>query len=143
MVTESAAGLVRVVAVDDHPVVIGALRSWASAHGQLEIVAQLTGGAGVLEAVRTHRADVVLLDYDMPGTDTVPLVEELSKAGVSVVMLSGFVGASVVMACLDAGACGYVSKDNDMGVIAGLVSRAAKGEFVTCATVSRELARKG
>jgi DNA-binding NarL/FixJ family response regulator len=63
---------VRVLVVDDHPVVRGGLVGWLAAQPDLDVVGEAADGLEALAAVAEHRPDVVLMDLRMPGGGGLP-----------------------------------------------------------------------
>jgi CheY-like chemotaxis protein len=82
---------VRVVVADDSPVVRTLLRQVLEADGAIEIVAEAANGREAVEACRSTRPDVILLDLDMPEVDGVTAIPLLAEASpeTKVVVLSG------------------------------------------------------
>lgn len=110
--TESPAPPVRVLIVDDDPLVLIALRGLLRADPALEIAASVENGSAVLPAVRRHRPDVVLLDVRMKGVSGPEVLGPLRRAvpGVRVVVMSSFIGEEARAAVLNAGADAFVPK---------------------------------
>ena len=123
---------IRVFFVDDNVLAAKALERWfGSAPGF-----GFSGWAGdadraVSRAV-AEQPDVILLDLEMPGVDTIALIPRLLLVlpTTRVVMLSGHVRFDDIERTLRAGASGYISKDEPTNVIRDLVARAAGGECV-------------
>jgi DNA-binding NarL/FixJ family response regulator len=84
------------------------------------------------EIILELRPNVVLLDIDMPGVDTLAMVARLAaaKPTIYIAMLSGQANPEVVRRCLDAGACGYLSKDEGPADIAAAAHQIARGKRV-------------
>jgi DNA-binding NarL/FixJ family response regulator len=123
-----------VLSVDDNPMVAEALeRAIASAEG-LRHEGHFFGGEGVVEMVVAKHPAVVLLDLEMPDTDTPELVQQLTAAApdTRVVMLSGHLRKDDIIACIEAGAFGYIHKSRTPDYILTTVRRVAAGEFVLC-----------
>jgi DNA-binding NarL/FixJ family response regulator len=104
---------IRVLIVDDHPVVRQGLRAYLSSRAGIEVVGEAGDGeAAVAEASRLA-PDVVLLDLVMPGGGGVEAIRRLRAAGdrPRVVVLTSFAGDDQVVAAVRAGAVGYLLKD--------------------------------
>ncbi len=76
--------MIRVVVVDDHPVVRGGLVGWLDAQPDLSVVAEAGDGAEALAMVAATSPDVVLMDLRMPGMDGVTATERLAVAMLAV-----------------------------------------------------------
>jgi two-component system, NarL family, response regulator DesR len=132
MTTPDVQQTLRVMFVDDNVLAARALERWFGCAPGIHFV----GWAGDVDTAVTAPAgghpDIILLDLEMPGVDTVGLIPRLLQAhsGSRVVMLSGHVRPEDIGRTLDAGAAGYICKDEPTAVIAGLVRRAAQGDCV-------------
>ena len=109
---------VRVMLVDDHPVVRAGVRAVVEAHPDLTVVAEAADGAeaiGVLEAGEPA-VDVVLMDLQMgAGMDGVTATRAVRERwpGVQVLILTTFDTEADILAAVNAGAAGYLLKDAD------------------------------
>jgi two-component system response regulator NreC len=141
----------RIVLADDHEVVRSALRLMLSAEKDLEVVAEAGSVDGMLEAVDTHRPDVLVLDLTMPGTltplEALPQVRERS-AGTATVVLTMQDDPRYARTAFRAGALAYVLKDATGTEFVAAVRHAAQGELhlsdalgVKLALLPEELAR--
>jgi DNA-binding NarL/FixJ family response regulator len=105
--------VIRVVVVDDQPVVrSGIARILGPADG-FEIVAECGDGDEVVEAVALHRPDLVLMDVRMRRVDGVAATRALTDSGTAppVLVLTTFDDDDALWGALDAGAAGFVLKD--------------------------------
>ncbi|MEU2943968.1 response regulator transcription factor [Nocardiopsis alba] len=134
--------LIRVLLVDDDPLVRSGLRMMLSGDGDIVIAGESEDGAGVREAVAECRPDVVLMDVRMPVMDGIAATEELrsgSAPGPQVIVLTTFDADATVARALRAGAAGYLLKHTDPERIVEAVRRAASGEPVLSPSVARAL----
>lgn len=105
--------MIRVLLVDDHPVVRRGLTDLLSGVEDIDVVAAVEDGSEAAAAVRAHRPDVVLMDLSMPrmhGTQATREVLELAPQ-TRVVVLTSFAEADQVTAALASGAVGYLLMD--------------------------------
>ncbi|WP_198347050.1 response regulator [Nocardiopsis dassonvillei] len=132
---------VRVLLVDDDPLVRSGLRIMLSGDGDIEVVGEAGDGAEVPAAVAEHRPDVVLMDVRMPGTDGIAATEALrgDGSGPQVLVLTTFDADATVVRALRAGAAGYLLKHTAPERIVEAVRRAAVGEPVLSPSVARAL----
>ncbi|WP_174547679.1 response regulator [Nocardiopsis dassonvillei] len=132
---------VRVLLVDDDPLVRSGLRIMLSGDGDIEVVGEAGDGAEVPAAVAEHRPDVVLMDVRMPGTDGIAATEALrgDGSGPQVLVLTTFDADATVVRALRAGAAGYLLKHTAPERIVEAVRRAAAGEPVLSPSVARAL----
>lgn len=133
--------MIRLVIVDDHPIVRGGLRDTFAGTDDIVVVGEAGDGAeGVNQAV-SLAADVVLMDLRMPGTDGVTATTALSERapGVRVLILTTFDSESDVLPAIEAGAIGYLLKDALPEELMRAVRAAARGESVLAPSVTQHL----
>ncbi|MDE3722590.1 response regulator transcription factor [Nocardiopsis sp. N85] len=133
---------VRVLLVDDDPLVRTGLRLMFSAAPDLTVVGEAADGEEVEAAVAAHRPHVVLMDVRMPGLDGIAATAAL-RAGApgapQVIVLTTFDADATVARALRAGAAGYLLKHTEPERIVEAVHRAAAGEPVLSPAVARAL----
>ena len=135
---------VRVMLVDDHPVVRAGVRAVVEAHPDLSVVAEAADGAeaiGVLEAGEPA-VDVVLMDLQMgAGMDGVTATRAVRERwpGVQVLILTTFDTEADILAAVNAGAAGYLLKDAPSEEIASAVRQAAAGRKALAPQVAATL----
>ena len=106
-------GCSTVVLADDHAVVRTGLRMLLERDGTMEVVAEASDGDAALRYVRGHKPDVLVLDLNMPGRDSLDALPEILEAspGTHVVVLTMQPDPAFARAALQAGAVGYVLKE--------------------------------
>jgi DNA-binding NarL/FixJ family response regulator len=136
--------MIRILLVDDHPVVRHGLRGMLDAEPDLTVVGEASSGPSGVELAETERPDIVLMDLRMPGGDGVSATESLlSKVpGVRVVVLTTYEADRDILRAIEAGASGYLLKDASPGELAGAVRAAARGETVLAPSVASTLVRQ-
>ncbi len=108
--------MIRIAIVDDHPHVAIALRALLEKTPDIRLAAESRRGGDVLTLVRQARPDVLLLDvFIEPQFDALTMVRRLRAdfPGLKVCLLSAHLEPSLVRDLLQAGACGYILKDDD------------------------------
>ena len=120
----------RLVLADDHPTFRAGLRAHLDREPDLEVVAEAGSGEAALTAVAEHAPDVLVLDMEMPGLSGLDVVERLAADGseTAVLVLSAFEDEGYILGVLDAGAAGYLSKQEPLGAIAEAVRGAGSGD---------------
>jgi DNA-binding NarL/FixJ family response regulator len=105
----------KVLIVDDHRLMLQAIRASLSRHEDIEIVGEADSGEKVLPLVGQTGPDAVLLDVRMPGMDGLTVLERLREQypSIAVVMLSGIDDPVLVRAALERGAAAFVLKHVD------------------------------
>ncbi|RKN05791.1 response regulator [Streptomyces radicis] len=132
---------IRVLLVDDDPLVRSGLRLMLSAAPDLEIVGEAADGAEVPALVERHAPGVVLMDIRMPGMDGLTATERLRALPdpPEVLVLTTFNADEHVLRALRAGAAGFVLKDTPPGEIVASVRRVAEGDPVLSPAVTQRL----
>ena len=112
-VAGGGAGRIRLVVVDDHPIVLEGLERLFRLEGDLEIVARCINAREALEAVRLHQPDILLLDVRLPGGSGLDVLEQIRREGLPTraVLLAGSVNQDELMEALRLGARGVVLKE--------------------------------
>jgi DNA-binding NarL/FixJ family response regulator len=128
----------RLVIVDDHPVVRDGLRGMLGTQSDFEVVGEAAGGAEALTVVEATRPDVVLTDLRMPepsgGTLIRLLLERVPQT--RILVLTTHDTDSDVLPAVEAGAIGYLLKDAPREELFRAVRAAARGETVLSPTVA-------
>lgn len=133
---------VRLLIVDDHPVVRAGMVAMLSEEAGLEIVGEAANGAEALGLIPRLRPDVVLMDLRMPvmdGTEATARIIGQPDAPQVLVLTTYDTDADIIRA-VEAGARGYLLKDAPPRQIAEAILRAARGETVLAPTVAAKLA---
>ncbi|MEU4694742.1 response regulator transcription factor [Actinoplanes sp. NPDC023714] len=132
---------VRVLIVDDDPLVRAGLSMILSGHTDMRVVGQAGDGGEVPAAVDEHRPDVVLMDIRMPGVDGLVATERLRRrpGAPQVLVLTTFDADEFVLRALRAGASGFLLKDTPPVQIKEAVLRVAQGEAALSPSVTRQL----
>jgi DNA-binding NarL/FixJ family response regulator len=129
-VTTPGRARIRVVVVDDHPLVRSAVRQALTA-ADLAVVGEATSAEEALELAPQVRPDVLLVDIDLPGMDGVALVRELAPRlpQTRILMLTASRDDRHLLDAMRFGAAGYLTKDLSMDGLARAVRAACEGEL--------------
>ena len=131
--------MLRVMIVDDHPIVREGLRGMLAAETDIEVAGEAASGDEAVALVPRIRPDVVLLDLRMPSGDGVSAIERLP--GYRILMLTTFQDDSGIVRAIEAGAAGYLLKDASRADLAAAVREVAAGRRVLSPAVSARLAQ--
>ncbi|WP_431959597.1 response regulator [Actinacidiphila sp. bgisy160] len=133
--------MVRLLLVDDDPLVRAGLRMMLGGAPDVEVVAEAADGGQVAALVREHSPDVVLMDIRMPTVDGLAATEALRAVpgAPEVIVLTTFNTDEHVLRALRAGAAGFVLKDTAPREIVEAVRKVAAGEPVLSPAVTRQL----
>jgi len=129
---------IRILVVDDHPVVREGLRSILGSFEQISIAGEASSGREAIDASRELKPDVVLMDITMPDMNGIEATAELSRHSpeCKVLALSMHDNRTYAAQALKAGARGYLLKDTPPAELAQAIADVFAGE----ASVSRQLA---
>ncbi|MFJ8184527.1 response regulator [Streptomyces sp. NPDC096105] len=132
---------IRVLLVDDDPLVRAGLSLMLGGADDIEIVGEAADGGEVETLVDRTRPDVVLMDIRMPSVDGLSATEALRRRedAPQVVVLTTFHADDQVLRALRAGAAGFVLKDTPPAEIVAAVRRVAAGDPVLSPAVTRQL----
>ncbi|MEU6975139.1 MULTISPECIES: response regulator transcription factor [unclassified Streptomyces] len=132
---------IRLLIVDDDPLVRGGLALMLGGAEDIEIVGEGADGSEVPELVERLAPDVVLMDIRMPQVDGLTATERLraTSGAPEVVVLTTFHADEQVLRALRAGAAGFVLKDTPPAEIITAVRRVAAGDPVLSPAVTRQL----
>jgi DNA-binding NarL/FixJ family response regulator len=132
---------IRVLVVDDHPVVRQGLRTFLDLQDDLTVVGEAADGAEAVTAAGELRPDVVLLDLRMPGADGIAALRGLRETGnaARVLVVTSFTEPAAVLPAVHAGAAGYVYKDIDPPALASAIRSVHAGHVLLHPDVARLL----
>lgn len=136
--------MIRVLVVDDHPVVRGGLEALLATADDLEVVGGAGDGLEALELIASSRPDVVLMDLRMPRLDGASATERIRREhpGVHVLVLTTYETDADIVRAVEAGATGYLLKDTPLAELLDSVRAAARGETVLAPPVAARLAER-
>jgi two-component system, NarL family, response regulator DesR len=123
---------IRILLADDQSLVRAALAALLDLQDDFEVVAEVGRGDEVLVAARRERADIALLDIQMPGLDGLAAAAVLHAElpACRVLILTTFGRPGYLRRAMEAGALGFVVKDAPPEQLADAVRRVAAGERV-------------
>jgi DNA-binding NarL/FixJ family response regulator len=133
--------VIRVLVVDDDPLVRVALTMVLGADPDIEVVAEAGDGVAGVEAAGRLRPDVVLMDIRMPGLDGLAATDQVKAAPdpPAVIVLTSFDADENVLRALRSGASGFLLKDTAPAEILAAVRRVAAGESMLSPAVLTRL----
>jgi DNA-binding NarL/FixJ family response regulator len=132
--------MVRILVVDDHPVVREGLRAVLATGPDLVLVGDCGRGDEAVRLALELRPDVVLMDLRLPGLDGVSATKEIVAAGAAAVLvLTTYDSDGDIVRALAAGATGYLLKDTPRDELTRAVRSAARGETVLAPPVAARL----
>ena len=133
--------MIRVLLVDDHPVVRAGLRGMLQVEPGIEVVSEASSAAEAVAAARRHEPDVILMDLRMPGTDGAEATSLVlaERPHCRVVILTTYDNDADILRAVEAGAIGYVLKDATRQELAHAVRSAGNGGTPLAPSVAAKL----
>ena len=131
---------IRVLIVDDHVMVAEALRSGLSAAGGIEVTGSVATVEAALGAIATDAPDVVIVDYHLPGEDSMQAVATITSQHpqTRVLVFSGRSDPPALARALEAGCSWYLVKEGSLAEFIDGVRRVHRGEMVFAPDLLRE-----
>lgn len=140
----SGASPVRVLVVDDHPVVRTGLAGLLGDEESIEVVGQAVDGQAAVSLAAELPVDVVLMDLRMPGMDGVAATRRITEADpqIRVLILTTYESDDQILSAIEAGASGYLLKASPPEeIVAGVLATAAGNAALSPSVATRLVAR--
>lgn len=132
--------MIRVLVVDDHPVVRSGLSMLLDVETDMSVVGEAADGAAAIDRARALVPDVVLMDLRMPGVDGVAATAAITASlPCRVLVLTTYDTDADIVRAVEAGASGYLLKDTPRTSLVEAVRAAARGETVLAPPVAARL----
>ena len=132
---------IRILIVDDHPVVRTGIEGMLASQADLEIVGQAADGASAVELCEALHPAVVLMDLRMAGMDGVAATRAIKSRfpTIQVLVLTTYDSDADILRAIEAGATGYLLKDTPREQLFQAIRSAARGEAALAPTVAARL----
>ncbi len=132
---------IRVLVVDDHPVVRRGIRSLLAEEEGLEVVGEAANGKEALEQVEKLHPDVILMDLVMPEMNGVEAIQRItaSHPEARILVMTSFAADDKVFPSIKAGALGYLLKDSDPEDLLRMIRQVYRGELSIHPTIARKV----
>ena len=134
---------IRVLIVDDHPVVRQGLRGFLETYAGINVIAEADNGAQAVALALEHVPDVILMDLLMPEMDGVEAIEQIvaSSPATRIIVLTSYTEDEYLLPAMRAGAVGYHLKDADPEDLVSAIRAAARGQTTLHPSVAARLVR--
>ena len=134
-------GDIRILIVDDHPVVRAGLRGMIASEPGFKVVGEAADGIAAVQQAHGLRPDAVLMDLRMPGGDGVSAIARITDElpGVHVLVLTTYDTDTDILRAVEAGATGYLLKDTPREDLFRAIRSAAAGQSVLAPSVAARL----
>jgi NarL family two-component system response regulator LiaR len=135
---------VRVLIVDDHPMVRRGLRLFLETSEDMEVVGEAENGRVAVELAEQLKPDVILMDLVMPEMDGVLAIREIRtlQLETQILVLTSFSSDDKIFPAVKAGALGYLLKETDAEELAEAIRQAASGYATLSPVVASRLVRQ-
>ena len=135
--------MIRLLLVDDHPVVRSGLSGLLGGEPDIEVVGEASDGREGVERAKELEPDVVLMDLRMPVMDGVEATRLITAAGgPRVLVLTTYDTDTDILRAVEAGATGYLLKDTPRDALVDAVRAASRGETVLAPPLAAKLMRQ-
>jgi DNA-binding NarL/FixJ family response regulator len=135
--------VIRVLLVDDQPLIRSGFRALLNAEDDIEVVAEAANGAEALDQARRHLPDIALIDIQMPEVDGIEATRRIAAdpalTSTHVVILTNYGLDEYVFHALKAGAAGFLVKDIQPEDFLHAVRVAARGDALLAPSITRRL----
>lgn len=132
---------IRIMIVDDQPILSEGIKSVLDHDGELEVVALAKDGVEVLQKLEKTPADVVLMDIRMPNMNGVVATKEIKNKypQTKVVVLTTFDDSDYILNAINNGASGYLLKDISSAELVSAVKNAYAGDTILPAKIAKRI----
>ena len=132
---------IRVLVVDDHPVVRRGIKSLLAEENDLEVVGEAANGKDAIQQVANLNPDVVLMDLVMPEMNGVEAIQHITATypEARILVMTSFAADDKVFPSIKAGALGYLLKDSDPEDLIRMIHQVYRGELSIHPTIARKV----
>lgn len=129
---------INIIIADDHSIFLEGITALISSN-TINVIANCKNGQEVLDTLKTQKADLLILDINMPVMDGITLTKKIKKLypEIKILMLSMYEEKYIINKALKAGADGYISKNSGKKEIITAIGSAIKGERFVSDTQSK------
>jgi two-component system, NarL family, response regulator len=141
-IVQSTHNLIRILTVDDHPLLRRGIAALVNAESDLKLVAEASNGREAIDAFRSHRPDVTLMDLQMPGMDGLGAIDAIRREfpEARIIVLTTYSGDTQVLRALKAGARAYILKGHVHKELLETIRAVHAGQKRIPAEIAAELA---
>jgi NarL family two-component system response regulator LiaR len=133
--------VIRVMIVDDHPVVRRGIQSLLGEEEDIQVVGEAVNGKDAIEKVESLKPDVILMDLVMPEMSGIEAIEKItaSHPNARILVMTSFAADDKVFPSIKAGALGYLLKDSDPEDLIRMIRQVYRGELSIHPTIARKV----
>jgi NarL family two-component system response regulator LiaR len=132
---------IRVMIVDDHPVVRRGIESLLAEEEDIQVVGEAVNGKDAIGKVERLEPDVILMDLVMPEMSGIEAIEKITAAhpDARILVMTSFAADDKVFPSIKAGALGYLLKDSDPEDLIRMIRQVFRGELSIHPTIARKV----
>jgi DNA-binding NarL/FixJ family response regulator len=132
---------IRVLVVDDHPVVRRGIKSLLAEENDIEVVGEATNGKEAVQQVPLLHPDVILMDLVMPEMNGVEAIQKITSSypEARILVMTSFAADDKVFPSIKAGALGYLLKDSDPEDLIRMIHQVYRGELSIHPAIARKV----
>jgi two-component system, NarL family, response regulator len=141
---QSSINPVRILIVDDHPVMCSGLSNMLGMHENIVVIGSAGSGSEALKIIRGEKPNLILLDIRMPGIDGIAVLQELQNIPESpkVIVLTSYAQDELIYRAIKAGAWGYLLKDTSEEELIAAITSVHAGRRYIPVDISSRLAER-
>lgn len=135
---------ITVIIADDHPLMRSGIKSVLQSVGQIQIIAEAQDGEEALKLILRHSPDIALIDIEMPKLTGLEIARRISeqKLSTKIIFLTMYKEEDMFNEAMDAGAFGYVLKENAVDDVLESVKTVAGGHYYISPLISTYLVKR-
>lgn len=132
---------IKVLVVDDHPVVRRGIHSLLAEEEGIEVIGEAVNGKDTLEKLKTLTPDVILMDLVMPEMNGIEAIQHITATypAARILVMTSFAADDKVFPSIKAGALGYILKDSDPEDLVRMIRQVERGELSIHPTIARKV----
>lgn len=132
---------IRILIVDDHPVVRRGIKSLLAEEAGFEVVGEATNGLEAVQQAELLKPDVILMDLVMPELGGVEAIQRITAAHpeARILVMTSFAADDKVFPSIKAGALGYLLKDSDPEDMLRMIRQVHRGELSIHPSIARKV----
>jgi len=136
--------LIRVLVVDDHPIVIGGIRAFLEEAEDIQVIGEAYNGIMAIQAYKQLKPDVTLMDLIMPELDGIKAIQLITEdePEAKILVLTSFITDDKVFPAIKAGAMGFLLKDSEPKELITAIRSVYKGEPTLHPNIARKVLKE-